>query len=145
MYMDQWNEAYRRLNNIYTDLRIKLQTEPSDPAYPFYQEIARTFNDFVNNNPSGGNMDIFKNGLFTPIISICQKYAISNPDRQEVYNISLAVQDLIIIMKKWDANRVGTGELFNDFANRIDSTYKVLEESISKIEKMKFKWIFKIQ
>ena len=143
-FLEDWNEAYWRLNTIYTTLRINLQANPTAQVYPFYQELAAIFNGFVRNNLSGGNINIFKNELFTPIVELCQRYAISNPSQQEVYILSLAIQDLLIIIRKWDVNREGTGQLFNEFANRIDSAYKVLSDSINKLDKMKFKWLIRI-
>jgi hypothetical protein len=143
-YMDDWNDAYHRLNTIYTALRIKLETNPSAPGFPFYQELAAIFNGFVHKNSTGGDINTFKNELFNPIVDLCQKYAISNPSQQEPYTVSLVIQELLIIIKKWDVNREGTGQLFNDFASKIDAAYKVLSHSIDKLEKMKFKWLIKI-
>jgi hypothetical protein len=143
-YMDDWNEAYKRLHYFMTSLKLNVHTHPEHPLFPFYIALSDIFNGFVTNNPKGGNIETFKNQLFTPIFDKCQKYSQTNPQLQEVYVVSLILQDLQIVIKKWYANRDGTGQLFDEIANRLENAAKVINENIDKLEKMKFKWLYLI-
>lgn len=144
-YMEEWNDAYKKLDTVRTSLRIQYQTNTSHPIHPFYSEVAKIFNLFVKNNPKGGDINVHKDQLFSPILELCQKFVISNPDQQDIYLVSFAIQELFIVIRKWDVNRTGTGQLFENFADRIDSSIKTLKSNIDKLEKMKFKFLLGIK
>ena len=143
-YMDEWNEAFKKLDNIRTILRIKYHDQPTHPIFPFYVETAKVFNSFVKNNTKGGNLDIFKDQLLNPISDLCQKFILSNHNEPDVYQVSFIIQELFIIIKKWDANRTGTGQLFDGFGTKLDSSYKSLNININKLIHWEFKFILAI-
>jgi hypothetical protein len=143
-YMDEWNEAFKKLDSIRTLLRIKYLGQPTHPIFAFYIEAAHVFNSFVKNNIKGGNFVIIKDQLLNPILDLCQKFILSNPDEPDIYQVSFIIQELFIIIKKWDANRTGTGQLFEGFGTKLDLSYSALNINIDKLIHRKFKFVLGI-
>ena len=140
-YMDEWNDAFKKLENIRTLLRIKYLGKTTHPIFPFYLEVAKVFNTFVKNNSKGGDLNVFKDQMLNPISELCQKSILSYPDEPDIYQVSYIILELFIIIKKWDVNRTGTAQLFDGFATKLDSSLNVLKANIDKLKQSKFKFI----
>ena len=140
-YMDDWNDAFKKLENIRTVLRIKYLGQTTHPIFPFYLEVAKVFNTFVKKNTKGGDLNIFKDQMLNPISELCQKSILSHPDEPDIYQVSYIIQELFIVIKKWDANKTGTAQLFDGFATKLDSSFNVLNTNIDKLKQSKFKFI----
>lgn len=144
-YMNEWNEAIQKLDNVASMFRVKYFTNSSHPVRPFYLEYLRISNLFIHNNPQGANMQVYIDQFLVLISKLCKSFISKNSDEQDVYTLALVIQDLFVSIKKWNVTKSGTGELFMGIADSIDSSLETLLTNIRKLEKMKFKWVLFIR
>jgi hypothetical protein len=111
IYMNDWNEAISKLDSISTILRVKYYSSPDHPVHPFYLALARISNLFIKNNPKGADMQVqvYIDQLLTPISELCHSFVSKNPNEQDVYALAFVLQELFVVIKKWNVNKSGTG------------------------------------
>jgi len=142
--MEEWNKAFRELFHEMNEATY--QITQVEAGCDFLLEKNKIANNFLTD--SQGQTQTTKKTLDTfiyPLEIEVNKFLKTSDNKHLILNLAYKIDNLKIINKKWEEHKKGHILLANDFSNKIEDVYSVLEDVVKKLKIYKFNNIFKIK
>lgn len=138
-YLEKWNEWARNIN---LTIGIMSETPP----------VSQNFIDFYRNlsfpkvkDPTIIDRNAFVDKVYTPLLKHCYNNIELNFNSNIKWQLIDNLNNIILLKTQIDSHNKGNAELLEQYAERIEVSYKSLKDSIIKLNNQKFKCIFKIK
>lgn len=140
--MEEWNNGFMELNTVMNETSYQInQVEPNCEFVVMKNKIADCF---LRNKETQPVKKILDNFIY-PLETEVNKYLQTSENKRLILNLAYKIDNLKITHKKWEAHKKGHILLANDFSERIDNVYKVLEDVVKKLKTYEFNNVFKIK
>lgn len=116
--MNEWNSTFNLLKKTVDDWSKPPITEFRQPVIDFCRK------SLESNPPQQDTLSIMNN-LIIPL----EKLVSQNSYNEDSFQLKPIFNQLEIIVYKWDVNKKGNSQNFNDIAKSIESSYRILHKA----------------
>lgn len=138
-YLEKWNKWARNIN-----LTIGIMSE-TPPVSQTFVEFYRNLSFPKVKDPTIIDRNAFVDKVYTPLLKHCYNNIELNFNSNIKWQLIDNLNNIILLKTQIDSHNKGNAELLEQYAERLEVSYKSLKDSIIKLNNQKFKCIFKIK